>query len=159
MMNPFDEKKDNEKFQIFKGVTEAINDWMLKKYPEFDTQLIDKLKRMELLVSRYQSSVNTFETKLEEGKEKYLKTCIEQINDFLSKDYPDLNKSLKMSVKNTENQLKKLEKQIEFNELIKKDIKVYSSLCEDVYKMRDEFKEIQKFMENFKKKIQKAFEV
>ncbi len=46
MTNPFDEKKESEKFQLFKGITGAINDWMIEKYPEFDSNLINKLKKV-----------------------------------------------------------------------------------------------------------------
>ena len=46
----------------------------------------------------------------------------------------------------------------EMNEKLNKIVQS-NSIYEDVYKLRDEFKEIQKFMEGFQKKLKKVFEI
>lgn len=44
MKNPFDKEKETQEHQLFNGVTEAINEWMLKKYPGFDVTLNQKIE-------------------------------------------------------------------------------------------------------------------
>lgn len=166
MKNPFEEKKEKEKYEFFHQMTSAINDWMLKQYPEFDQQLVDKineLKRTQNELKRTQIEINNHfherKKELEAIKERHLNFITAQINEFLKKDYPDVSRSLCLSAKELEKAIKvhdqnseKIRKKLDT--VIKSD-----SLYEDVYKMRDEFKEIKKFIESFSKKIKKAFEV
>ena len=140
-------------------MTSAINDWMLKQYPEFDKQLVDKINQLKKTQIEINNHFHDRQKELEAIKERHLNFITAQLNEFLKKDYPDISHSLSLSAKelekaikvndqNAENIRKKLEK------VVKSD-----SLYEDVYKMRDEFKEMQNFMDGFKKKIKKAFEV
>jgi len=159
MDNPFNEQKENDKFQIFKGITEAINDWMLKKYPEFDTSLISKMRQIELNVNRLNDNIREHKEFLEKDRKEQAKKIVEEVNLFLSKEYPDLDRSLKLTAKESEKSLKKLQDVMKDQIELQKKFNIYTTLCDDVYKMRDEFKEIQKFMETFQKKIKKAFEI
>lgn len=152
MHNPFDPNKENDKFQIFKGITEAINDWMLKKYPEFDNKLIGKIKRIEQDQIHLENTIKDFLLNIKKIEEDFIKNSQKQINDFIKNEYPELNKDLIIITKKLKQQ------SILVDEKLKTTVKS-DTLYEDVYKMRDEFKEIQKFMESFKKKIQKAFEI
>jgi len=152
MLNPFDENKENNKFQIFKGVTDAISDWMLKKYPEFDNSLISKMRNLELQQVKIMDMVRIQNEFYEKERKDYIINVTKQINEFLAKDYPDIDGRLREMVERLERNSLNMEAKL-------KKVVDSQSLYEDVYKMRDEFKEIQKFMESFKKKIKKAFEV
>lgn len=151
MKNPFDIHNENEKFEFFNQMTEAINEWMLKKYPEFDQSLIHKLRQVELSQARLEGMIKDHDKYLLKEKEDYIQNAIKQINDFLSKEYPDIDCKLRSTSEKLETFSKKAESQL-------KEFKVYKSLCDDVYKLKDEFEEIKKFMEGFKKKVKKAFE-
>lgn len=159
MKNPFNENTQTERFIFFNEMTESINVWMLKKFPEFDNSLLDKIRKIEIMTQQLKNLMKSYDEKVEKEKTNYVDNITIQINEFLTKEYPDLDKSLKMTVKNAEHHLKKLADKIKVMELKQKEIHVYQNLCDDVYKMRDEFKEIQKFIEGFKKKIQKAFDI
>jgi len=159
MQNPFDEKNEKDKYEFFKQMTSAINDWMLKQYPEFDKQLVDKLNQLKNTQIEINNYFHDRKKELEAIKERHLNFITAQVNEFLKKEYPDISRSLTLSAKELEKAIKvhdqnaeKIRKKLET--VIKSE-----TLYEDVYKMRDEFKEIQNFMEGFKKKIKKAFEV
>jgi hypothetical protein len=158
MKNPYDIEKDEVKFKFFESVTDSIDKWLLEKFPQFDCSLIDKIRKVELMTEDLKRMMKMYEQKIEEEKKTYLQAVTNQINEFINKEHPSLDKSLKMSVKTAENLIKKCNARVELMDKEHEEFKVYTSLCEDVYKMRDEFKEIKKFMENFKKKIQKAFD-
>ena len=159
MKNPFDPHHESLKHIFYKEITEAINDWMIKKYPDFDTSLMTKLKQVDMEHERLRLSIHEHNQTLESNEIVFVKKIKEQINDFLSKDYPDLDQRLKLIVVEIEKKLKKIEKNSEEVEKKLKTLVNSQCLYEDVYKMRDEFKEIQKFMESFKKKIKTAFNV
>jgi len=150
--NPFDLKNEKEKFEFFNQMTGAINEWMLKQYPEFDQNLINKLRKVELSQSRLDDLIREHKDLIVKEKEEYIKNAIKQINDFLSKEYPDIDGNLRKSSDKLEKFSKNAQEQL-------KQFKVYKSLCDDVYKLKDEFEEIKKFMEGFKKKVKKAFEL
>jgi hypothetical protein len=163
--NPFDETKDKDKHEFFKQMTSAINTWMLTQYPLFDTILnekILKLSKQQEDLSKYHSEIKMYSEQLKAGmeatKEKHLNFITGQVNEFLKKDYPDISNSLTLTAKELQKTAKKQDEYAE--KTIKRLAAVVKSdsLYEDVYKMRDEFKEIQKFIDGFKKKIQKAFE-
>jgi len=157
MNNPFDRENEKNEAIIFTRVTEAINYWLLQKFPEYDVKLIEKINRVEIEHRRILAIINDYEDSQAEYTKSITEKIIKDVNDFLMKEYPDLDKSLKMTAKNAENRLKKLEKKIKEMEQIHKHLKISDSICEDVYKMRDEFKQIKKFLEEFKTQVKRAF--
>lgn len=152
MLNPFDENTENNKFQIFKGVTDAINDWMLKKYPEFDNSLISKMRKLELDHQRLQDMIRIHNETLGRERKDYIINVTKQINNFLAKDFPDIDGRLKILAEKLEKNAQKVEEKL-------KKVVDSQSLYEDVYKLRDEFKTIQTFIDGFQKKIKKAFDI
>ena len=159
MNNPFDPKQEEHKFVFFQQMTEAINEWMLKKYPEFDNTLIQRIKHGEILQKQLHERINSFSEKIPEIQKQLQQKIIEEINTFLKKERPDIDKSLNLTAKRLEKKDKDLlERNKKIDEKLK-TFKIYESLCEDVYKLRDEFKEIEKFMTTFKKKIKVAFDI
>lgn len=152
MNNPFDHKVDIEKYEFFKQMTNAINDWMLKQYPEFDNMLVAKIKRIEQDQIHIENTIKDFVENIKNLESNFIDKSQKQINDHIKNEYPELNKDLSSLSKKLKIQAEKTDAKLK--ETIKSD-----TLYEDVYKLRDEFKEIQKFMESFKKKIQKAFEI
>ena len=157
MKNPFD--KDTDQFYFFNEMTEAIDKFMIHKYPNFHNQLNDIVLETKTMLGQFRAGVIDQRKELEAIKERHLNFITAQVNEFLKKEYPDLNRSLTLKQKEFEKLILKHEKNVEMmanklNKVIKSD-----SLYEDVYKMRDEFKEMKKFMDSFSKKIKKAFEV
>lgn len=163
--NPFDKEKDSEKHEFFRQMTSAINDWMLKQYPLFDTILSDKIKQVAedfTVLRKYHHEIKIYSEEIkaskEAEKEKHLNYLKAQIEEFLKKNYPDISNSLTLTTKELQKIAKKQDENAEkitkrLSNVIKSD-----TIYEDVYKLRDEFKEIQKFFDGFKKKIQKVFE-
>lgn len=49
MKNPFDKLKEPEKFNFFEEMTDAIDKWMVEKYPQFDKELFEKMNNMRLI--------------------------------------------------------------------------------------------------------------
>lgn len=165
-VNPFSQINDPEKHEFFKQMTSAINDWMLKQYPLFDTLLTEKIEnanKSQRELAEYQREIKMYATELKNSleslKEKHLNFITGQINEFMKKDYPEIDKSLNLTAKELQKVARKQDEYAEKVTARLKGVVKSDTLFEDVYKMRDEFKEIQKFIEGFKKKIQKAFEI
>lgn len=159
MKNPFDEKTEKEKHEFFKQMTSAINDWMLAQYPQFDSMLVKKIEHLSKMQNEIKMCFMEREVELNAIKERHLNYITGQINEFLKKDYPDISNSLSRSAKELEKAVKRHEENTvkikkKLDEVVKSE-----SVYEDVYKLRDEFKIIQKFFDGFQKKIKKAFEV
>lgn len=152
MENPFKADEEKGKHEFFKQMTEAINDWMLTQYPEFDNQLIGKMKFIEISQTRLDNDIKTHRQYLVTQKEEFISMCIREMHEFLEKEYPDLDGNLKQVAKTLKRSSVEIEKKL-------KTFKVYESLCEDVYKMRDEFTKIKTLMETFQQKVKKAFDI
>ncbi len=87
------------------------------------------------------------------------------INAWMSSHYPLYDKSQYekiIEIQNMGNEikeiLKKQNKKIELMESKIENVFTSSSICEDVYKMRDEFKDFKKQFESFNNKLKKVFE-
>lgn len=159
MNNPFDKEKEYRESVFFDKVTNAIDHWLSVKFPEFNLSILDKMQKLEFEHKRITSIINEYSTLKHEYRKEITEEIIKEVNDFLMKEYPDLDKSLKMTAKNVENKQKKLEDRIKTTELLQSKSKINDSICEDVYKMRDEFKEIKKFLDEFKTQVKKAFQI
>lgn len=157
--NPFSLINDPEKHEFFRQMTSAINDWMLKQYPEFDNELVEKIKQIREIQNQVQISLREREREWDSIKEKHLNFITGQINEFLKKQYPDLSRESVLNMK----EIKKIVDQHSENvQKIKSKLETVmksDNLYKDVYELRDEFKEIKKFMDNFKKKVKTAFDI
>lgn len=137
---------DKDKF--VKEITDAINDWMLKQYPMFDSNLTEKIENLNQEQKRVHNIIADFKN----GISNIKKQVIDDINKFLENEYPDISNNLKILAEKLKKDSEKVDDRL-------KKIVQSDSLCEDVYKMRDEMKEIKTFLEGFKKKVKKAFEI
>lgn len=159
MNEPFDKLKDKDKYEFFRQMTEAINEWMLKQYPEFDNELVSKIKEIRIYQEQVKTLVQNFQNDLQKDAETIKERLIERVNDFIKKEHPDLHDCLKKEVLNINKVIQQHKKNVEkTKDVLEKAVKS-SSLYEDVYKMRDEFSEIKNFMNSFQTKIKKAFEI
>jgi endonuclease IV len=158
-MNPFDPNQERQEHHLFNRITIAINEWMLKKYPEFDNSLIHKLRQVEIEHGKIKALINQHEASWEKAKKDAMQKCIEQINDFIEKEHPDISNNLKASAMKIQKHADMLDKRIgaidkKLAECVKSD-----NLYKDVYDLRDEFKKIQKFMDTFQSRVKKAFDI
>lgn len=152
MRNPFDPMKDIEKHECFRCVVEAIDKWMTEKYPLFDSTLERKINQLDVYQDRIDTQIREHKSIIENEKQDFIIHVTKQINEFLEKDYPDIDGRLKILLQKLEKNSQKVDEKL-------KKIISSESLYQDVYKMRDEFNEMKKFMESFSKKIKKAFEI
>lgn len=83
----------------------------------------------------------------------------EQLDKYMMKQYPDLSNRLNSLSLILDEKAKLLEKKLKDIELREKKLVKSETLYEDVYDMRDQFKEIQKFFVDFQKKMKKVFEL
>src|SRR5690242_8544883 len=135
MDNPFDKKTDEHKHEFFKQMTEAINDWMLKQYPEFDNQLVNKLKEVRIYQEQVKTLVQNHQSDHQKDDETIKERLIESISDFIKRDHPDLHDSLKKEVINFNKVIQQHKKNVEKTKEALDKVINSSSLYEDVYKM------------------------
>jgi methyl-accepting chemotaxis protein len=157
MKNPFDPKTQEDKYNFFLQMTEAINEWMLKIYPEFDTNLEKKIKKIENLEREIESHFDKEKKSFQHRKNEALIEFKKDLCKYISKEYPDIDGRLAMAAIDITATLKKMdENQKEVQKSLKK-IFHSSSLAEDVYKIRDDFLDFRtqfnKFTKNLKELI------
>lgn len=157
MKNPFDAKTQEEQHVFFHQMTEAINEWLLNKYPLFDTNLQKKMDSIEYGYKNIDRKISEFQKSIEESKVNQLQYFKDEINKFLSKEHPGVASRLFNLSDNLEKLAKRLQKNDENVEKKLKKITDSQSLCEDVYKMRDEMKTMQKEWNTFSEKLKKVF--
>lgn len=145
-------------FHIFDQITQAIDQWMLNKYPKFDNLLIDKIKELERMQNEFKLTLIDHKNDTRNLKKKEVEEFKSEICKFLQKDYPDISSGLIELSKKIDKKIKSYDEKDKKIDLKLKTIVSSSSLCEDVYKMRDEFKEMKCFMDGFSKKLKKVFE-
>lgn len=159
MDNPFDKKTQNELHDFFNQMTESINEWMLAKYPRFDATLEEKIKNLEYMQNKVASQNQEMLMKIENEKKNLLEYTQKRIIEFLGKEYPDLSGKLMSYGLNLEAMIKKHEKNaIKIEKQLEKVVSS-QTLYEDFYKMRDELKEMRKFVENFTNNFKKLLNV
>ncbi len=157
MNNPFNENNQKEKYLFFKEMTEAINNWMLEKYPEFDLSLLNKMKELKYNQDKIVSLSNETCKKIKDEKNETLIFFKDELNKFLSLEYPGTASRLTNLAGDLEAQSKKMK---ELEKDIRNRIKIViqsDSLCQDVYKMRDDVKILKEEWENLSKKLKKLF--
>lgn len=94
-----------------------------------------------------------------EFNDKITKKYQERLDQYMIEQYPDLSNRLNSLALNLDDRSKQLEKKLKDISSREKQLVISESLYEDVYKMRDEFKEMKKFLEDFQKKMKKVFEL
>lgn len=159
MKNPFNEKEDKYKYDFFKEMTEAINEWMLEQYPEFDSKLVSKIKEVQRFQDQLKVDIENQNKALEAIKERHFNYLSGAVNEFMKKNYPDVSNSIVLKFKELEKIIETHKQNVDKTKSKLEKVIQSDSIYEDVYKLRDEFKEIQKFMDGFKKKVKKAFEI
>lgn len=169
MKNPFNFEKQPHEFSVFNQLTENIDRWMTEKYPGFDVSLNGKIRRLEEIQNEIELSFRNHKKIIEQTKIQTLDFLKNQIIDFMKKDYPDMSGKLSIIAKTLQNDMKdiKTEKK-ELKKIIDCKIKevddhflnakIYNTLCEDVYRLRDKMEKIQEEVSEFTNKIKKAFE-
>ena len=147
--NPFskDEKENN---QFFKQMTSAINDWMLKQYPAFDTELINKIEEIRILQHDVRGIVGDFRRELDSIKEKHKNYLVSQIDQHMSKNYPDIKDELKKTIENLDYSIS-LQNQtyVSLNRKLKKL---------GNYRVNSAFKEIDEYIKLLKEKMKEVIQ-
>lgn len=89
--------------------------------------------------------------------EKIMKKYQSRLDEYMMKQYPDLSNRLNSLALKLDDHEKSIEKSIK--EMTKREQNVIKSesVYEDIYKLRDEFKEIKEFIDEFQKKMKKVF--
>ncbi len=152
MNNPFDKEKQKVQHEFFNQFTESVNNWMIAKYPEFDSNLENKIKFIENRNEILLESINEHKRFLEKEKHDYLIDVIKQINQFLEKDYPDIDGNLKKMSKKIERNIIQCEETI-------KNVISSNSIYEDINQLKSEYKEIKMFIDGFKNNIKKVLDI
>src|SRR5580700_2767268 len=133
---------------LYKRLGVDLERWLRMKFPLMfieDSESILKRIHNEL------EEMKKIKKYIEEfSPEKIIEEAKKEISEFLKKEYPDIGRSTKILLKKIENKIEPFEKHIE-------KLKLYNSLSEDVYKLRDEFKEHKKFIDEFSKKLRSLF--
>lgn len=158
MKNPFsiDEK---EKFEFYEQMVTAIDYYMAKKYPDFDKKLGVKMSYIETNQALIEKTQKDFLNSLDALKEKHFNFISGKINEFLTKNYPDLNNTLILTTQELAENVKAHKKCLEkLNEKLQTVIKS-DSVYEDMYSLRDQMREMKKSNDDFMNKMKKVFKV
>jgi len=137
MNNPFNENKENEKFQFFKGMTEAINDWMIKKYPSFDSLLETKIYEISRLQNEFKLLINDLQRDTRNKREKDAEEFKISIDKFIKKNYPEISHSIVDTTRKLKAHAKRLDEREKtqdeelINKVIQKVIKKLKKAFED----------------------------
>jgi chromosome segregation ATPase len=142
---------------FFEKIRDAINEYMLNQYPLFDEALAKKIHVLETQFQIARKVVADHTKTIEENKVLQLDFFKQEINRFLSLEHPGVASKLFNLSENLEKLSKKIQKS---NDEVEKKLKKVidcQSLYEDVYKMRDEMKNVQKEWKSFSEKLKKIF--
>lgn len=157
MNNPFNEVSDREKYFFYNEMTEAINKWMLHQYPAFDTLLVDKLKAVKKMHNDLEAAFSNHKQTVKSEREEVLKYYQERLDKYMMEKYPDLSNRLSAIALDLETICKKQEKMQKDVQEKLKSFKVYTSLCSDVYAMKDQVSNMKVVVDEYTKKLKKAF--
>ncbi len=157
MNNPFDENEQSKEHKFFKQMTDAINEWMIKQYPAFDTELVGKIKELRKSQSEIHALFESYKREREAAKERHVNYITAQVEKFMAEKYPDVSNVMAMNAKNLQSMIERHEACVKGFE--KRNAKVISteSLYQDVYVMRDHMMELRKKVDDFTSKLKKIF--
>jgi hypothetical protein len=169
MKNPYDINLQHVEFHFFDQMTQNVDKFMIEKYPTYDLNLSTKIQKLEEIQLQSQINFKTQKETINSLKEESLLWFKTEMKKFMETEYPDVSSKLLSMAEQLEKDLKNLhdeekkfkkvcdKKMNEFDSILA-NIKLYTSLCEDVYQLRDKMEVIQKEVSVFTKKLKKAFE-
>jgi hypothetical protein len=159
MKNPFDFEKERTQFEIFYQLTQAIDKWMVEKYPTMVSDLDKRISEINKVHNAILTSFSNHKQAVINDKKETRDYIIGEINKYLKETHPMLDTNLTLVAEDLKKFADKLSKNGAAVEKKLEKVIQNSSIYEDVYKIRDEMKEVSKFIGGFKKKISKAFEI
>lgn len=142
---------------LMKDLSDELREWLKADYPDIGSKLFDKAEELKNEKIRLQRMVKEFEETINKLMMSNLQVVRKEVNDFISKDHPgafsELN-TLKCDIQGMVKRFNEREPLIE-----KKLKKVFESdsLCEDVYRMKDDLKEVKKELEAYTRKLKNLF--
>jgi len=142
---------------VVSSLSSEIREWLKEEYPDIGSKLFEKAEELKNEKLRLQRMVKEFEETINKLMMSNLQIVRKEVNDFISKDHPgafsDLN-TLKCDIQGMVKKFNEREPAIE-----KKLKKVFESdsLCEDVYRMKDDVKEVKKELELLTRKLKNLF--
>ena len=155
--NPFDHTGDIQKAQFFREMSNAMKNWMIKKYPDLNDKLTISVSYLMDKANQVQEILNENQKIIEILKKENAEYAKKEIKKFMQDEYPDFSGKLSHIAKQLEKCAEKNEKDsAEVNKNLKKII-TSNSLCEDIYKLKDEVKDFKKTMDEFKRKMGALF--
>lgn len=169
MQIPFDPQKQPKEYAFFSQMTENIDRWMTQKYPGFDTLLTGKITRLQEIQNELELSFKKLKKTIDDTNKSSLIWFKTEMKVYMATEYPDVSKKLFSMASKLETDMKnqiKSSKEIreEFDKKIKEidkhlsNTKIYNTLCEDVYRLRDQMEVMQQEVSEFTQKLRKAFE-
>lgn len=159
MKNIFDKEEQKMQHEIFTQITDSISNWMINNYPTIESDLSSKFRSIQEMQSEMKILYKNHRIDMENEKENTKKYLISELINYIKLTIPDLDQNLQLIASELKKQTNKISKNSEEVEKKLQKIIQNSSIYEDVYKIRDEMKEISKFIQGFKKKIVKAFDM
>lgn len=150
MKNPFDPLSEKIQFETFMQITQAVDKWMTEKYPLFDTSLENRIRKCEMLNDNLSKTIQEFRRYILDATQEEKEKTINEINRYLEKEYPKLNKDLVLVAKRLEKKAEELDKEV-------KSIVKSNSLYKDVYEIRDEMVILRKSVGEFTERLKKVF--
>jgi uncharacterized coiled-coil DUF342 family protein len=150
MNNPFDPITQKLQFETFMQITNAVDKWMTEKYPLFDRSLENRIIKCEMLNDNLSKTIMEFRKYILDANQAEKEKTIKEINRYLEKEYPKLNKDLVLVAKRLEKKAEDLEKEV-------KSIVKSNALYKDVYEMKDEMVQLRKSVNEFTERLKKVF--
>lgn len=155
--NPFEPIHHPIEYRVFENVVGAIDRYMTETYPEHTKSMADTINRIMKASRSLDEKLSKQEDLYEKWHEDSRDRMISEINQFIQFTYPDFSDNLKKTALEIEKNATKNQKVLD--EIEKKIKKLFesSSLCEDVYKMRDDLKDCKTKMDAITTKMKKIF--
>lgn len=157
MKNPFDPNSQQEKFEFFNQMTSVIDEWISKKYPIFNQQFLENIERLKVLQKQAEDSLSYYQTYVNNQKKDFLDHCKKEINNFLEVKFPGAASKFSQTTLEAERLIKNQKKSEEKFEKLIKTLSNSKSLYEDVYRLRDEMKELNRIFDKLKHKMELLF--
>ncbi len=139
--NPFDKIKEKDKHeafsQIISAIVSSVEDWMLKKYPSFDTNLDKKIEEISRLQNEFKLLINDVRNDTRNQRARDTENFKNEIEKFIKKNYPEISRSildtaakLKSKAKNLQEREEKLDQELS-DAILKRIMKKMKKAFED----------------------------
>ena len=159
--NPFDPNMSPDKHQFFMEMSEALNTWMIKKYPTLCTDIEARMNSINLehiKIRGIQQNIENMQASLDSAFKDAYRQCK---NDFdkKTKEYLgiDLTKKIKDAHKLIEKSLNDLHKKTESFKEFLDATKKSKSLLTTIFTLRDDVDTINKKFNDFYLRMQEIF--